>query len=62
MFNNSDVLVLGVSDNRLQFKSPSKYSSRFSASIISIVFSNNENKLLDEFGGLYQVPTKKGRE
>ena len=26
MFNNSDVLVLGVSDNRLQFKSPSIYT------------------------------------
>ena len=33
IFKSSDVLEFGVFDNRLQFKSPSKYSSEFSASI-----------------------------
>ena len=59
IFKSSDVLEFSVFDNRLQFKSPSKYSSEFSASILSIISSNKVNNCWDELGGLYKVPTKK---
>ena len=46
----------------LQFISPTRYNSEFSASILSMVFSNKLSRSLDELGGLYHVPTKNGLE
>ena len=39
-FKRSVALEFGVFDNRLQFKSPRKYNSKFSTSILSIISSN----------------------
>ena len=49
-----------ISDNKLQFKSPIRYSSKFSASILSIILSKVEKSSGDDFGGLYQV-AKRGK-
>ena len=55
-------MEFGVFDNRLQFKSPSKYDSKFSTSILSIISSNKVIDSWGELGGLYQVSTKNGLE
>ena len=53
---------MATSDNKLQLKSPIRYSSRFSASILSIDLSKVEKSSGDDFGGLYQLETRKGFE
>jgi hypothetical protein len=60
IFNKSEVFASEICAAKLQFRSPRKYNSEFSASIRSIVFSNRFNNSLGELGGLYQVPTKNG--
>ena len=46
----------------MQFKSPIRYSSRFSATILTIILSKVEKRSGDDCGGLYQVDTRKGFE
>ena len=41
-----------------ELTSPSIHSSSFSASILSITFSNSLKRLGGEIGGRYQVPTR----
>ena len=60
ILKSTEVLGLGVFDSRLQFRSPSKNNSKFSASILSIIFSNYIIECRGELGGLYQVPTRNG--
>ena len=55
-------MLLTTSDNKLQFKSPIRYSSKFSASILSIILSKVEKRSGDDCGGLYQVVLRKGSE
>ena len=55
-------MLLTTSDNKLQFKSPIRYSSEFSASILSIILSKVEKRSGDDCGGLYQVVMRKGSE
>ena len=66
-FKDIDILAinetkLDATDNKLQFKSPIRYSSKFSASILSIILSKVEKRSGDDCGGLYQVDTRKGFE
>ena len=55
-------MLLITPDNKSQFKSPIRYSSKFSASILSIILSKVEKRSGDDCGGLYQVDTRKGFE
>ena len=55
-------MLLTTSDNKLQFKSRIRYSSKFSASILSIILSKVSKRPGDDCGGLYQVGTRKGFE
>ena len=41
-----------VFNNKLQFKSPIRYSSKFLASIVSIILSKVENRSGDDCGGM----------
>ena len=57
-----ELLQVTTSDNKLQFKSPIRYSFKFSASILSIDLSKVEKSSGDDFSGLYQVEKRKGFE
>ena len=64
-FKDIDILAinetkLDATDNKLQFKSPIRYSSKFSASILSIILSKVEKRSGDDCGVLYQVDTREG--
>ena len=49
-----------VSGNKLQFRSPNRYNSLFSASIFPTSCSKELNISEGDWGGLYQVLTKNG--
>ena len=55
-------MLLTTSDNKLQFETPIRYSSKFSASMLSKILSKVEKRSGDDCGGLYQVDTRKGFE
>ena len=53
-------MFLTTSYNELQFKSPIRYCSTFSALILSIILLKVEKRSGDDSGGLYQVDTREG--
>ena len=55
-------MLLTTSDNKLQFQTPIRYSSKFSASILSKLLSKVEKRSGDDCNGLYQIDTRKGFE